>query len=108
MNAAQQARAAALPSAFSLPSDLRRWALRIGVFVFCLTASLLLTAVRLEITRLRYELSDLHRQRVAVSADVERLRVETAALAGPARIERMAKELGMIYPSRDQMVLLDE
>jgi cell division protein FtsL len=108
VNAAKPVRAATLPRVFwSLP-DLRRWALRSGVFALCLAATLMLTALRLEITRLRYELSALHRRRVVASADVARLRVETAALAAPARIEEKARALGLVYPDRGHMVVLDE
>jgi cell division protein FtsL len=88
--------------------DLRAFGLRVLPFLFCLASALLLTAARLEITRLRYDLSELNRQRQSVGAEVSRLEVEAATLASPKRIESMAREMGFVYPSRDAVVMLDE
>jgi cell division protein FtsL len=109
MNPARRVRALTHSPAFDWPRvDLRSIGLRTLPFVFCLGSALLLTAARLEITRLRYELSDLNRQRQSVSAEVARLEVESAALASPKRIERMARDMGFVYPNRDWVVMLDE
>jgi cell division protein FtsL len=107
VNTIRQVRAAALPAHLWLP-DLGRWAFRAAVLLFCLASTLLLTAVRLEITRLRYELSDLHRQRETLAAQVARLEVEAGALASPKRIEEKAKAAGFVYPDRESIVVLDE
>jgi len=108
MSVIKPARAIALP-AFSVSfPDLRRWVLRTSVFALCLFAALFLTAVRLEITRLRYDLSDLHGQREALATDVSRLQVEAATLTAPRRIEEMARKLGFVYPDRNSVVVLDE
>jgi cell division protein FtsL len=108
MNVVKPARAIALPAiAVSLP-DLRSWVLRISVFALCLFASLFLTAVRLEITRSRYDLSDLHRQREDLAAEVSRLEVESATLSSPQRIEELARKMGFVYPDRNSVIVLDE
>jgi len=108
MSVVKPARALALPAfSFSLP-DVRRWVLRVSVFALCLFAALFLTAVRLEITRLRYDLSDLHNQREDLAAEVSRLQVETATLAAPKRIEELARKMGFVYPDRNSVVVLDE
>ena len=40
--------------------------------------------------------------------EVERLRIEAAALAAPERIEPRAKALGLMYPKPEQILALDE
>jgi hypothetical protein len=83
VNAAKPARAATLPRVFwSLP-DLRRWALRSGVFALCLAATLMLTALRLEITRLRYELSARDRGSGGPGANRRESQSARAGLPGP-------------------------
>ncbi len=108
MNAIKYARSVALPRYLLAFPDLGRWVSRAAVVLFCLASTLLLTAVRLEITRLRYELSGLHRQREAISAECARLEVELAALAAPRRIEEKARAVGFVYPGRENIVVLDE
>ncbi|MHB8764687.1 MAG: FtsB/FtsL family cell division protein [Deferrisomatales bacterium] len=88
--------------------DLGRWAVRGLAFALCLGSALALTAVRLEITRLRYELNDLHRRREALTAENARLGVELAALAAPRRIEERAVKLDLVYPDRGSVFVLDE
>jgi len=107
VNAIKQARVVALPTYLSLPG-MGRWVFRAAVLLFCLASTLLLTAVRLEITRHRYELSDLHRQRETLAAEVARLEVEAGALASPRRIEEKARAAGFVYPDRESIVVLDE
>lgn len=89
-------------------TGLRTVGLRVTVFVFCLASALLLTASRLEITRLRYGLSRLDRERQTLLADVARLQVEAAALSAPRRVEAVAAQLGYVYPDRGSVVVLDE
>ena len=109
MNPARQARAVAQSPAFAWPRvDFRQFGFRVLPFAFCLASALLLTASRLEITRLRYELSDLNRQRQTAAAEVARLDVEAATLASPRRIEGLAKEMGFVHPEREAVVVLDE
>jgi len=108
MSVVKPARAVALPIVSVTLPDLRRWVLRVSVFALCLFAALFLTAVRLEITRSRYDLSDLHRQREDLAAEVSRLEVETATLTAPRRIEELARKMGFVYPDRNSVVVLDE
>ncbi len=108
MSVTKSARALALPTVpWSLP-DLRRWGLRLGIFALCLISALLLTATRLEITRLHYDLSDLYRQKETLAAEVSRLEVESATLSSSRRIEELAKKQGFVYPDRNSVVVLDE
>lgn len=108
MSTARHSRAVALPvPTWALP-DLRRWGARVLVFAFCLSSALLLTALRLEITRLRYDLSSLYSQREALGAEISRLEVEMAAQAAPRRIEERARKMGLVYPDRESIIVLDE
>ncbi|MDW7709740.1 MAG: cell division protein FtsL [Deferrisomatales bacterium] len=108
MSVTKPARALALPAPpWSLPA-LGRWGVRAGVFALCLFSALLLTAARLEITRLHYDLSDLYRQKEAVGAEVSRLEVEAATLSSSRRIEELAKTQGFVYPDRNSVIVLDE
>jgi cell division protein FtsL len=65
-------------------------------------------AVKVQQVRLSYEL-DARRSARARLEDVNRqLRVELAALRAPARIERLARDLGLAPPARDQVRLARE
>lgn len=108
MSATKSARALALPALpWSLPS-VGRWGVRALAFALCLASALLLTATRLEITRLHYDLSDLYGQKEALGAEVARLEVESATLSSSKRIEELAKKQGLVYPGRSSVVVLDE
>lgn len=109
VNAGKSARAVAAAPTLTWPQvDVRRWGLRALLFSFCMASALLLTASRLEITRMRYQLSALDHQRQMLAADVARLEVESASLAAPRRIEGLAKTMGFVQPDRDTVVVLDE
>ena len=108
MSTMRSLRAVAVPAAVLPSLDLRRWGSRAAVFVVCLGAALFLTALRLEITRLRYDLSHLHGTSQELAGEVARLEVEAAALASPKRIESRALALGFVHPRPDQVVVLDE
>ena len=79
-------------------------ALAIGV----IAASGVLVYVRTQVTSMRYELGRRVSHEHELSLEVERLRVETAALAAPERIEPRALELGLIYPAPKQVVTLSD
>ncbi|MBI5442897.1 MAG: cell division protein FtsL [Deltaproteobacteria bacterium] len=109
METGKRARALAQAPGFELPRvDVRQFALHALLFVFCLTSALVLTYSRLEITRTRYEINDLHQRRQTLLAETDRLRVEAAALGSPRRIEKLAREAGFTYPSQDSLVILDD
>jgi cell division protein FtsL len=59
---------------------------------------------RTEILSLRYEQSHLLSREAGLRADVEKLRVEEAALSAPERIERRARKLGLRYPVAGQVL----
>jgi cell division protein FtsL len=61
---------------------------------------------RTEVTALRYRISQLRDEESAMRRDVERLRIEVAALASPDRIEREARRLGLKRPRPGQIVPL--
>lgn len=77
-------------------------ALALGV----IAASGGLVYVRTRLTSLRYELGRRVAQEHALSLEVERLRVEAAALSAPERIEPRARAIGLTYPRPEQVVAL--
>ncbi len=78
-------------------------ALALGV----IAASGGLVYVRTRLTSLRYELGRRVAQEHALSLEVERLRVEAAALSAPERVEPRARALGLTYPRPEQVVALE-
>ena len=62
---------------------------------------------RTEITNLRYRLHRLVEAGADLEAEVEKLRIEAAALRAPDRIERQARALGLVYPEPGQVVRID-
>lgn len=66
-----------------------------------------LVYVRTRLTSLRYELGRRVAQEQALSLEVERLRVEAAALEAPERVEPRARALGLVYPRPEQVVAID-
>jgi cell division protein FtsL len=73
-----------------------------------IAASGVLVYVRTHVTSMRYELGRRASHEHAFSLEVERLRVEVAALAAPERIEPRALELGLIYPAPEQVLSLSD
>ncbi|MGH7292279.1 MAG: cell division protein FtsL [Myxococcota bacterium] len=71
-----------------------------------IAASGVLVWVRTHVTSMRYELGRRVSHEHELSLEVERLRVEAAALAAPERIEPRALELGLIYPAPEQVISL--
>lgn len=65
-----------------------------------------LVYARTRVTSMRYELGRRIAREQALLDEVERLRVEVAALAAPDRLEPRAKRLGLIYPTPEQVVAL--
>ncbi len=89
-------------------ADVKGWTIRALVAVLCLGSMLMLTASRIETTRLRYELSELHQLRQGLIADVGRLNLEISAVARPQRIEKLARAMGLIVPRGDQVLVMNE
>lgn len=59
---------------------------------------------RTEFTSLRYERAELLEQKARLRIEVEKLRVESAALSTHERIERRALALGLRYPQPGQVI----
>jgi len=72
-----------------------------------IAASGVLVYVRTQLTSLRYELGRRLSAEHELGLEVERLRIEAAALGAPERVEPRAKALGLVYPKPDQIVSLD-
>lgn len=64
--------------------------------------------VRTQITTLGYDHVRLHDRETAVRAEVEKLRVEVAALSSPERIEEEAHRLGLVAARPGQIVRLSD
>ncbi len=73
-----------------------------------IAASGVLVYVRTHGTSLRDELGRRVSHEHELSLEVERLRVEAAALAAPERIEPRAFDLGLIYPAPTQVLTLSD
>ena len=66
----------------------------------------LLVWTRTRIVSLDYRLTRLVDLESELRGDVEKLRVEAAALASPERIETRARSLGLRYPAAGQVIRL--
>lgn len=80
-------------------------------FVFVallLLISLFIVWSRLQVTNLDYDIASLESQLRGLQQESQELRLESASLSRPARIERLArKDLGLIYPSPEQIIMVD-
>ena len=61
---------------------------------------------RTRIVSLHYQLTRLGELHTELRRDVEKLRLEAAALAAPQRIEAKAREYGLGYPTAGQVIRL--
>ena len=77
-------------------------ALALGIGISAAT----LVSARIEVTSLRYRLSALLERESELRRQVEKLRVEEAALAAPDQLEGRARSLGLRYPVTGQVVRL--
>jgi len=74
--------------------------LLVVAFVVILLPALSLVALRTEIIRLRYELADAVRAEQRVAYTKRELTVEVRQLRDPARLNRMAIEMGLSLPQQ--------
>lgn len=86
----------------------KAWAVRIAAIGFCLLGALVLTATRIETTRLSYRLDEAHKQRTKLETDIARLEIEHANLARPQRIAELARRMGLIDPKSGQIIVMDD
>lgn len=71
-------------------------------------ASGLIVWTRTEIISLRYRLVELLDRESTVRGEVEKLRIEAAALGSLERVERMGRAQGLTEPRPEQVVLLSK
>jgi cell division protein FtsL len=84
-----------------------RWLHFLGPAAITLALACGLVAwARIHLTSLRYLHADLLHETNVVRGEVEKLRVEAAALAAPDRIEQLARKQGLIVPEAGQVVVL--
>ena len=80
-------------------------------FVFVallLLISLFIVWSRLQVVNLDYDIASLESQLRSLQHESQELRLESASLSRPARIERMArKSLGLRFPSPEQIITVD-
>lgn len=62
---------------------------------------------RTRIVSLRYESVELIQEESQLREELERLRLERAALAAPERIERFARRLGLEHPAPGQVLRVE-
>ena len=62
--------------------------------------------LRLQVIRLGYDLSAARAMQLRLEHERRELEIELATLRDPARIERVARRLGMIAPRAGQVVVL--
>ena len=80
----------------------------VPALVAATTASALVVAARTEITALAYRVGRLLDSEAALRREVEKLRLEVAALTSPKRIEREARAIGLVDPRPGQVLILPE
>jgi cell division protein FtsL len=78
-----------------------------AVLAFAVASSLVVWT-RIEITSLRYRLVELLDREGGLRGEVEKLRIEAAALGSLERIEGMARARGLTEPRPEQVVVLAE
>ena len=81
-----------------LPSRLHTYLTPVlmGIFI----AGLLMSVLRMQITTLRYQLSDAHQTEKSLRTQMRNLIVQQRTLLDPARLTERAKELGFAPPER--------
>ncbi|GAB4230271.1 MAG: hypothetical protein Kow00109_01940 [Acidobacteriota bacterium] len=82
---------------------LTRWLLLVAATVVLLLTS---TSIRTEIRDLQYGIEELQRENRALSERNEWLRAQYQALASPARLAAAARELGLVAPDEQGVVVL--
>lgn len=75
------------------------------VFIFALTAVSLL-AHYTYVVGLNHQIIIRNEELRSLQEQGQHLELEMAGLRSPERLEKMALEIGMIYPRRDQMIIL--
>jgi len=80
---------------------------RLFVVLFVIIALLLYVGAKVRIVRLGYQLESLEREKADLESANRSLRIETASLSAPGRIEEIAlKRFGMIRPPKERVVIV--
>ena len=79
-----------------------------GYLAVLLAVALFFVWSRITVVNLEYDISSLGRRLREVGHENQKLRLESAHLRNPVRLERIARtELGLRMPTLDQVVIVD-
>lgn len=90
------------------PRVRRSVALALSGAVLLVTAALGIAGLRLEQYHLAYRLDHVRTERGRLERTLRELEVEVATLRSPARVESRARQLGLVSPAREQLLLARE
>jgi cell division protein FtsL len=82
--------------------------LLVPTLIVAVAASGVVVWARTEMTALGYRIALSLEEETELRSEVEKLRVEVAALSSPDRIERQARAAGLVDPRPGQIVTLEE
>lgn len=84
-------------------AEIARWACVIGVFVGLLLGY---AWIQMEILHLNYEIEQIRKENNQLEELNSALRAEQSSLLNPEKIDRQARELGLIHSSRAEVRVL--
>jgi cell division protein FtsL len=90
------------------PRVRRAVALALSGAVLLVTTALGLAGLRLEQYHLAYRLDQIRTERGRLERRLRELEVEVATLRSPGRVEGRARQLGLVSPAREQLLLARE
>lgn len=80
---------------------------RVLIALVILSGLLLYVAAKVKIVQIGYQLEVLEREKLELERANRALLIEASSLSAPARIEEIAiKRLGMVRPSKDNIVIV--
>lgn len=77
-----------------------------GMMFVGVLAAVSLIAHHTYVVHLNHQIINSNNELQSLKDQGRHLRLETASLRSPERLEKMALEIGMIYPGRDQVIVL--
>ena len=90
------------------PRVRRAVALALAGAVLMVTSALGLAGLRVEQYRLAYRLDEIRTERARLERTLRELEIEVATLRSPARVEIRARQLGLVRPGPEQLLLARE
>jgi cell division protein FtsL len=90
------------------PRARRAVALALGGAVLLVTSALGLAGLRLEQYHLAYRLDQVRTERARLERTLRELEIEVATLRSPARVQTRARQLGLVSPGPEQLLLARE